>query len=196
MPQVLVLLAASDELELEMLVSFLDGEDHCAFREPDLGDSLTAVALAETRATRRMTAGFPLTLASVATMTHRSQKQWKLDHPDAVAEHKRRWRARHPEVAALHRVRWRARQHGIPFSITVADLPPIPERCPALGILLDRSSDDWRTGPSLDRIVPALGYVPGNVQWLSRLANTMKQDATPDQLTQFAHWILREGVKK
>jgi hypothetical protein len=62
-PETLVLLAAGDELELDFLIELLSGDvAYCTFREPDLGGSLTAVALAETRLTRRMTAGYPLAL--------------------------------------------------------------------------------------------------------------------------------------
>lgn len=46
--------------------------------------------------------------------------------------------------------------------------------------------------PSLDRRDPALGYVPGNVWVISNRANTMKNDARPDELIKFAKSILKE----
>jgi hypothetical protein len=45
---------------------------------------------------------------------------------------------------------------------------------------------------SLDKIIPELGYVKGNVQWLSQKANTMKSNATRTELENFAQWILNE----
>ena len=36
--------------------------------------------------------------------------------------------------------------------------------------------------PSIDRINPNLGYIKGNVQWVSKLANQIMSDATPDQV--------------
>jgi hypothetical protein len=47
----------------------------------------------------------------------------------------------------------------------------------------------WRTGsgilpdsPSLDRVIPELGYVQGNVIWVSHRANSIKQNATAEEI--------------
>lgn len=66
-----------------------------------------------------------------------------------------------------------------------------PKKCPVFGIKLVTSKGgptDW--SPSIDRIVPSKGYVPGNIQVISMLANKMKQNATPKQLDRFADWVL------
>lgn len=49
-----------------------------------------------------------------------------------------------------------------------------------LGLLLDGSRRDRK--PSLDRVVPSLGYVKGNVRVISFRANRIKSDATADEL--------------
>jgi hypothetical protein len=41
---------------------------------------------------------------------------------------------------------------------------------------------------ALDRIVPALGYVPGNVWWISTLANNVKSDATWQDILKVGLW--------
>ncbi len=68
-----------------------------------------------------------------------------------------------------------------------------PRKCPVFGRVLsagDGSPHAW--SPSVDRIVPSKGYVRGNIQVISNKANTMKQNATPTQLKQFAQWALKE----
>jgi hypothetical protein len=76
----------------------------------------------------------------------------------------------------------RARARGIEFSITVADIV-VPPNCPIFGTVFmigDRAAQPF--SPSLDRIDPTRGYVPGNVRVISHRANTIKSDATVDEL--------------
>ena len=49
--------------------------------------------------------------------------------------------------------------------------------------------------PSVDRIIPELGYVKGNVVFISLKANTIKQDVTEKELYAVADW-LHEARKK
>ena len=67
--------------------------------------------------------------------------------------------------------------------------------CPITGRQLILRTHNYKQikGPyiaSLDRIDSSKDYVEGNVQWVSHLANTMKNNATKEQLVQFANWIL------
>jgi hypothetical protein len=90
----------------------------------------------------------------------------------------------------------KAKKENIPFDVSLEYLISIaPDNCPVFNIPL---SWTFRTGgkaeptsPSLDKIIPSLGYVKGNVQWLSLKANLMKQNATHEELNQFAKWVLR-----
>ncbi|WP_145960516.1 hypothetical protein [Novosphingobium meiothermophilum] len=51
--------------------------------------------------------------------------------------------------------------------------------------------------PSLDRIEPELGYVPGNTIVISNRANRLKSDATIDELRAIASFYatFRRGVR-
>lgn len=86
-------------------------------------------------------------------------------------------------ASQLNTIRLRAEKAGIPFAITKKDLD-WPTHCPILGIELSRGGDR-NTSPSVDRINPDLGYIKGNVRVISKLANTMKSNATVEQLEMF-----------
>lgn len=82
---------------------------------------------------------------------------------------------------------WRAKQHaaaaGRECSITEADID-LPAVCPVLGITLNYTNAP-RNAPdaaSLDRVDNALGYVPGNVVTVSSRANSLKRDASLDEM--------------
>ncbi len=89
-----------------------------------------------------------------------------------------------------------ARRAGVLHTIRRSDIK-LPQYCKYLGVRLDyrlaseRGSLRSWNAPSIDRINPALGYVPGNIQIISDLANRMKQDATIPQLLAFAQGVLR-----
>jgi hypothetical protein len=110
---------------------------------------------------------------------------------------KQRWRYEHPEAVMLECARRRAKKKCLPCTITVEDIV-IPEYCPILGVALvpgRGNRSPLPTAPTLDRIIPELGYVPGNVQVISHKANVMKNDATTKQLKDFADWVYREVIK-
>lgn len=78
----------------------------------------------------------------------------------------------------------RARKAGVPFSLTEDDIL-IPTYCPVFGCKLERklgSKGPGPTSPSLDRIIPDLGYVPGNIVVVSYRANRAKGDLNLDEL--------------
>lgn len=91
----------------------------------------------------------------------------------------------------LSKTKDRAVKAGIPFNLTLEDVV-IPTHCPYLGIELTHflGKGYLDSNSSIDRIIPELGYVKGNVQIISRLANQMKNSATKEQLITFAKNIL------
>jgi hypothetical protein len=96
--------------------------------------------------------------------------------------YRREKRRTDPVRATWSAAKHRAKARNIPFSITVEDIPPVPARCPVLDIPLSmKHKRAHANSPSLDRIVPELGYVPGNVRWLSNRANHLKSNATLDE---------------
>jgi hypothetical protein len=101
----------------------------------------------------------------------------------------RQYRADNPARVLLQLAKQRAGRLGVPFSITEEDIR-IPKRCPVLGIRLKHGIEKLRkSSPSLDRLNPRLGYVPGNVAVISFMANAIKSNATPKQLEKVSKWV-------
>ena len=88
----------------------------------------------------------------------------------------------------LSTVKSRARRINVPFNLNIEDIV-IPEYCPVLGIKIERSNQSFSSSsPSIDRIIPELGYVSGNIVIVSNRANLLKSDATIDELMALADY--------
>lgn len=93
----------------------------------------------------------------------------------------RAWCLAHPERVMWLAAKHNARRHKVPFTISVEDIV-IPEKCPILEIHLQSRGKSRDSAPSLDRVIPELGYVAGNIAVISNRANRIKSDATLDEL--------------
>ena len=79
-----------------------------------------------------------------------------------------------PEYRMWATAKHRAKIKQIPFNIRLADIV-IPSRCPLLDIPLQVAGKRLNfNSPTLDRKIPSLGYVTGNIQVLSFKANMAK----------------------
>ncbi len=102
-------------------------------------------------------------------------------------------RARYVAVPArsiLNNARARARKMGLEFNLSIEDTQ-VPAVCPVLGIpLVIGNKKGWSpTCPTLDRIDNSKGYVKGNVCVISWRANSLKGDATLDEVERIADYI-------
>jgi hypothetical protein len=73
--------------------------------------------------------------------------------------------------------------------LTKADFLPLPSHCPVLGVKLDYSGAGGPNAASIDRTNSAKGYTPGNVVIMSRRANTLKNDASAEELRKVLEYI-------
>lgn len=131
---------------------------------------------------------------------HENNKEQKLEHDrayyqenrEAILERERERASRFPQSKMWKNAKNRARQAGIPFRIEEKDIV-IPEVCPILGIpIVRKGKEKSDNSPSLDRIIPELGYVEGNIAVISDRANTIKNNGTWEEHERVADWIDRE----
>lgn len=109
-------------------------------------------------------------------------------------EKKRQYRKESPEKFMYWRAKKRAIEYNLPFNIELSDIV-IPTHCPYLKIELTNIQGKGRQpfNPSLDKIIPELGYVKGNIEIISNKANIMKSNATHLELIEFAKSILERS---
>lgn len=111
--------------------------------------------------------------------------------PGTCAERARNLKARKPEHTLLKAAQRNAQVCQVPFNLEVTDIF-IPAHCPVFGMELKRGEGKWSEGsPSIDRIVPDLGYVKGNILIVSWKANRFKNNATIIELQQLAAYYSR-----
>ncbi|HUU88068.1 MAG TPA: hypothetical protein VMX17_09990 [Candidatus Glassbacteria bacterium] len=91
--------------------------------------------------------------------------------------------------------RRRAKKHNISMNINleyIRNIFPKNNKCPYLDIEFVRGKlNSCSNSPSLDRIDPTKGYVVGNVEIISMKANSIKQNATPEEIEMVAKRLKR-----
>jgi len=120
------------------------------------------------------------------------QREYNARHPEKTRQKSIDWIAKNFDQNLWSQASRRAKRDGIEFNIERSDVV-IPEYCPYLGTKL---TTEWgkgvlSTNASIDRIDNSKGYIKGNVQVISKQANTMKSNATQDQLLMFATMVLK-----
>lgn len=92
----------------------------------------------------------------------------------------------------LTQAKHRAKKRGLPFNIDLSDVE-IPTHCPVLGIPIHASGrrGNCANSPSIDRIIPSLGYVKGNVLVVSVQANRIKSNAAPHEILKVANFYVQ-----
>jgi hypothetical protein len=138
-------------------------------------------------------------------------REWKRRNKEKLHRYARNYKAKNPDLyrrlnlesyhrnaerwydqQLLNNARTRARKKGLPFDLVVEDLA-VPDVCPALGIpLIKRVGRFHNNSPTLDRLIPELGYVKGNVRVVSYRANRIKYQASLEELEAVTAWLRRE----
>lgn len=129
----------------------------------------------------------------VTEASRKATNKWAAKNKERIAERAVKRREEFPAKAIFMTARQRARERDFEFNLDPEDCQ-VPEVCPVFGFPLVINSGKQggaKDSPSIDRIDHRGGYTKDNVQIISRLANVMKADATPEQLITFAKWVLK-----
>lgn len=115
-------------------------------------------------------------------------KRLGVNNPGRCASAKRRY-GENTAYVLLSSAKARAKRLGVPFDIAPEELV-IPEFCPVLGLRLKKGSGprQWNS-PSVDRIVPELGYVESNVRVISWRANWLKSSGSKEELAAIVRYL-------
>lgn len=94
-----------------------------------------------------------------------------------------------PEWYLWTEAKRRAKEKGLIFTLALTDIV-IPDVCPVLGINLFKVGEVLTANsPTLDRLIPSLGYTKENVIVVSHKANTLKSYGTAEDHEAVARYI-------
>lgn len=117
-------------------------------------------------------------------------KDYRKREIDRVLANEFEYRYLNKERKMWQSAKERALKNNLTFSIEISDIV-IPSLCPILGIpLFAGEGKVHANSPSLDRIVPELGYTKDNIWVISHKANSIKTNANKDELLVFALWVM------
>lgn len=101
---------------------------------------------------------------------------------EKVNANSRAWQQKNTRYFLHARAKRRSQDRDIEFSITLEDIPEIPEICPIALIPLFRRNDGTRgpcdNSPTLDRFDPTIGYTKDNIRIISHRGNRWKSEMT------------------
>ena len=109
-------------------------------------------------------------------------------NPEATREAQKAWYSKNWKRNMVTKAKARAKKQGVLFDITVDDLE-FPDVCPVLGCAMSPGHSDRNFRPSLDKIIPELGYTPENSRVISYRANRIKNDGTLEEHQRIAEYM-------
>ncbi len=121
---------------------------------------------------------------------HAHKDEWK----EKRVQQRQEARINSPWIALLSAARYRAKIKGVPYSLTTEwAASRWTGRCEITGLpfrIGGRESGPKFFSPSIDRIVPAQGYVPENCRFVLWAVNAMKYDGTDEDILMVAKAIV------
>jgi hypothetical protein len=100
---------------------------------------------------------------------------------------------RNPARQMLVNARARAKKKNIEFTIIESDII-IPKKCPVLNIELNPGKGQRQSSsPTIDRFDNNIGYTPTNIRIISYRANTLKSNATIEEVEYLLRYMKNES---
>lgn len=134
--------------------------------------------------------------ASLTEEQKEEQLKWKREYNKKRQASLNLDQRRHQKIVTMYsHAKNRAKDRDLPFNIIkqdIADVWPKDDYCPALRIALKIRRGRGRptdNSPNLDRIIPHLGYVKGNIAVVSKLANSIMSSARPSEVIKVGKWF-------
>lgn len=132
------------------------------------------------------------------------REQYAADNGKAVKQREAKRIAKDPWRSKAQRMlagmKERAVARNLPIDLKFFTVPVLTiwiannQRCSCCGVefdVRDRSVANRDRTQSVDRIIPELGYVRGNVAIICWRCNNLKRDATADELQAVVNWMRR-----
>lgn len=135
----------------------------------------------------------PKTLAELKARYNANPEAQRAKERERAYRHPKRYWAKN----AVKNARIRAAKVGVPFNLTVDYVVSIiPDNCPVFGspFVFVGNGAPCAESASLDRLVPAKGYVRDNVVVISHSANSIKNNATAKEVAKVAQWMYEQGL--
>tara|TARA_R100000093_G_scaffold58850_1_gene30769 strand:+ start:487 stop:1086 length:600 start_codon:yes stop_codon:yes gene_type:complete len=127
-------------------------------------------------------------------------KKYNKENKEKLNAQRKKYREEDRGRHMAQQIRYRANEKNLPYDLDADYLKSIwPEdnKCPALGLEFSKPGEGLKeNSSSLDRLVPELGYVKGNVAIVSMLANQIMSNATPDQVIAVGYFFKNKLEEK
>ena len=108
------------------------------------------------------------------------ENNYRLNNLQRINKYSKKYRIDNIEKSLFYSAKTRAKQNNINFNIEISDII-IPDECPVLGVKI-LTHGEKNSSPSLDKIIPSLGYIKGNIRVISWRANWIKNNMTPEEV--------------
>ncbi len=112
-------------------------------------------------------------------------KKYRTNNRDTISILRKKYCINNKEKILYINAKRRSKERNLEFNIDaeyIKSIYPKDNMCPVLHIpLIVGNGKVHKNSPTLDRIIPELGYIKGNIRVISHRANSLKMDSSYDE---------------